>query len=86
MRPMAITSLSSIDGQIASAASVLPDISTQNTTKTYQKAHTSLIFSEKMTSGNSEVVFVLGVRGTLNNIIVCKLTNNISTEINSLSI
>ena len=38
--------------------SELPDIPTANSKKKYQKGHKCEIFSEKVTSVNSEVVFL----------------------------
>ena len=47
------------------ANSELPDITSQNSTKNYQNGHKSEYFSEKMTSGNSDVKFEVGLRGIL---------------------
>ena len=41
----------------------LPDLSMQNTTKVYQKGHKSQFFGEKITSWNSDAVFLFGLSG-----------------------
>ena len=41
----------SIDGAVAE----LQDVSTQNSTKNYQKGHKRLFFEEKVTPSNSEI-------------------------------
>ena len=53
----------SIDGAFVIVTSdfQLPDISTQNSTKDYQNSHKSEIFSKKVTSGNPDVAFLVGV-------------------------
>ena len=55
----------SIDGALINEISELPDIAKQSRIKFYQKGHNNEFFSEKMTSGNSEVTFLVGVRRTL---------------------
>ena len=50
-----------IEGTFVSTSSELPDISIQNSTKAYQKGQKSEYFSEKMTSGNTETTFFVGV-------------------------
>ena len=57
-----MTAVFSIDGAVFSVTSELPDISTQNSARIYQKSHKSEYFSEKMTAGNSEEAFLAGVR------------------------
>ena len=47
----------SIDGAFLTTTTVLPDISTQNNTKVYQKGHKREFFIGNMTSGNSEVAY-----------------------------
>ena len=49
----------SIDGAFVSTNLELPDISTQNSTKAYQKGHKSEFFIVKMTSGKSVVAVFL---------------------------
>ena len=48
-----------IDGAYFKASLELPDISRQKRTKVLQKGQEGEIFSEKKTSGNSEVAFLL---------------------------
>ena len=51
----------SIDGR----TSELPDTSTQNSTNADQKGHKTEFSDEKMTSGDSEVAFLVELRRTL---------------------
>ena len=55
----------SINGAFVSTISELPDISNQNTQKSYQKGHIIELIAEKMTSRNSIAAFFSGVRKTL---------------------
>ena len=52
-------SLLSIDGAFYSAITELPDICRKNNTRFYPKGHKSDFFTEKMPSGNSEVLFFM---------------------------
>ena len=55
---MAFLVVFSIDVAFVNATSELPDIFTQNSTKACEKSHKKDFFSEKMSSGNTELLFL----------------------------